>query len=147
MTVDPEERTVTMHRIEIDDEVYALLQRHARPFVDRENDVLRRLLQLDAGTGTVTAGARGSGDLADLIEAELLKPGDELEHVQTRKRLTHRAVVTADGKIRLPDGSTYAKPSPALKACVGHDINGWGQWTHVRSRRTLQALREELRGR
>lgn len=34
-------------RIEIDDDVFAALQRHAEPFVDTPNDVLRRLLSLD----------------------------------------------------------------------------------------------------
>ncbi|WBB73323.1 hypothetical protein O7602_27205 [Micromonospora sp. WMMD1128] len=144
---EEEERTAAMHEIEIDDEVYALLQRHAQPFVDRENDVLRRLLRLDTGTGAGVGGERNAGDLSRLIEAGLLEPDDELVHVQKRKRLTHRAVVTADGNIRLPDGSTYTKPSPALKACVGHDINGWGQWTHARSGHSLQELREQLRER
>ncbi|MFI6267784.1 restriction system modified-DNA reader domain-containing protein [Micromonospora zamorensis] len=133
-----------MHRIEVDDQVYALLQQHAKPFVDRENDVLRRLLGLDLGFERAKEDRRPDGDLMGLIEAELLIPGDELIHVQTRKRRTHRAVVTTDGHLRLPDGSTYAKPSPALKACVGHDINGWGQWTHVRSGKPLQVLREKL---
>ncbi|MFG1883824.1 hypothetical protein [Micromonospora sp. NPDC049102] len=133
-----------MHRIEIDDQVYALLQQHAVPFVDRENDVLRRLLGLDLGPEKAKEDRRPGGDLMGLIEAKLLSPGDELIHVQSRKGRTHRAVVTADGHLRLPDGSTYAKPSPALKACVGHDVNGWGQWTHVRSDKPLQALRQKL---
>lgn len=133
-----------MHKIEIDDQVYALLQQHAQPFVDRENDVLRRLLGLDVGSAEAKGERRPGGDLLGLIEAKLLVPGDELVHVQSRKGLTHRAVVTIDGHLRLPDGSTYAKPSPALKACVGHDINGWGQWTHVRSNQPLQALRQQL---
>ncbi|MFI7076421.1 hypothetical protein ACIBO1_03895 [Micromonospora sp. NPDC049903] len=135
-----------MHPIEVDDDVYALLQQHARPFVDQENDVLRRLLGLD-GSPTAVANRVSGGDLRALIDAKLLAPGDELVHIQTRKGLTHRAVVTADGNIRLPDGSTYAKPSPALKACVGHDINGWGQWIHAQSRESLQSLREALRER
>ncbi|WP_238433582.1 restriction system modified-DNA reader domain-containing protein [Micromonospora tarensis] len=133
-----------MHRIEVDDQVYALLQQHAEPFVDRENDVLRRLLGIDLGPEKVKEDGRPGGDLMGLIEAELLVPGDELIHVQSRKGRTHRAVVTTDGYLRLPDGSTYAKPSPALKACVGHDINGWGQWTHARSNVPLQALRKKL---
>ncbi|MEU5903875.1 hypothetical protein ABZ780_05820 [Micromonospora sp. NPDC047467] len=136
-----------MHEIQVDDQVYELLQRHARPFVDRENDVLRRLLRIDSSPGTAKSQRLGGGDLSSLIDAKLLAPGDDLVHVQTRKGLTHRAVVTEDGSIRLPDGSTYAKPSPALKACVGHDINGWGQWTHAATGRSLHELREELRQR
>lgn len=35
-----------MHRIEVDNEVMALLEEHARPFSDSPNSVLRRLLSL-----------------------------------------------------------------------------------------------------
>jgi len=34
--------------IRVDEEVYGLLQRHAAPFVDTPNSVLRRLLGLEA---------------------------------------------------------------------------------------------------
>lgn len=137
-----------MRKIEVDDEVFAFLQRHAQPFVDRENDVLRRLL---FGAGSTTAPSsgnaklRGTGDLMPLIDAGLLQPQDELLHVQPRRGLEHRATVTADGYIQTPDGQFHDKPSPALKSCVGYEINGWGQWTHVRTGRRLQELREELR--
>ena len=40
------------HRIEIDDEVMALLKERAEPFVDTPNSVLRRLLLLDQGPST-----------------------------------------------------------------------------------------------
>ncbi|MEQ4303739.1 hypothetical protein ABNF97_20565 [Plantactinospora sp. B6F1] len=133
----------------MDDEVYALLQQHAQPFVDRENDVLRRLLGLDGEQPPRTAGAprRRTGDLMPFINAELLRPGDELVHVQPRRGLEHRATVTSDGHLELADGRVFGKPSPALKACVGHDINGWDQWTHTPSGHRLKDLREELRRR
>jgi negative regulator of replication initiation len=35
-----------MHSIKVDDEVFAMLQKHARPFVDSPNTALRRLLGL-----------------------------------------------------------------------------------------------------
>lgn len=138
---------MTMRKIDVDDEVYALLQRHAEPFVDRENDVLRRLLGLDPiGGSAAPTPRRGTGDLMPLIEAGLLTPGDELVHVQPRRRLTHRATVTADGHLELADGRVFAKPSPALKACVGHDINGWGQWMLARTGKPLQTYRNEVAG-
>jgi hypothetical protein len=80
------------------------------------------------------------------IEAGLLAAGDELVHEQPRKGLVHRARVTGDGWLAV-DGRAFRRVSPALKSCVGHEINGWGQWTHVRSGRRMQKLREELRQR
>jgi len=37
-----------MHEIEIDDDVFRHLQEHAQPLIDSSNDVLRRLLDLEA---------------------------------------------------------------------------------------------------
>lgn len=54
-------------RIEIDDDVFAALQRHAEPLVDTPNDVLRRLLSLDneqaeqARRAQSTRASEGSG--------------------------------------------------------------------------------------
>lgn len=36
-----------MHTIEVDDDVFSVLQKHARPFVDTPNSTLRRLLEID----------------------------------------------------------------------------------------------------
>lgn len=48
--------------IRVDEEVYGLLQRHAAPFVDTPNSVLRRLLGLDAEEGSVQqAGTEQAG--------------------------------------------------------------------------------------
>ncbi|CAM5671317.1 hypothetical protein [Streptomyces mordarskii] len=130
-----------MRTIEIDDEVFAYLQRHGEPLVDSPNDVLRRLL-LNGGTPPADP-ARRSGALMFILEAGLLQPGDELEHHQPRLRRTHKATVTADGWVELPDGRSFPQPSPALKAQTGSEINGWGQYMHVPSGRRLQDLREE----
>ncbi|MFE9007426.1 hypothetical protein ACFYOY_35800 [Streptomyces sp. NPDC007875] len=133
----------SMRTIEIDEEVFAYLQRHGEPLVDSPNDVLRRLL-LNGGTLPADpAGARRPGALMFILEAGLLQPGDELEHHQPRLRRTHKATVTADGWVELPDGRVFAQPSPALKAQAGSEINGWGQYTHVPSGKRLQELREE----
>ena len=140
-----------MRKIEIDDEVFAVLQLHARPLEDAANDVLRRLL-LCQGNGEATRPSgetrpsrprKGTGDLMPFLEAGLLQPGDQLTHSQPRKGLVHQAVVAADGWLEVA-GRPFPKVSPALKACVGHEINGWGQWTHKRTGRRLQSLREEL---
>nr|MDT0519883.1 hypothetical protein [Streptomyces sp. DSM 41633] len=134
-----------MRKIEVDDEVFAYLQRHSVPLVDTPNDVLRRVL-LDAETSEEDPGAnRGLGGLMFLIEAGEAVAGDELEHHQPRLQRTHKATITADGWIELPDGRLFAQPSPALKAQTGSAINGWGQYTHVRTQRKLQQLREAAR--
>ncbi|MFD3728779.1 hypothetical protein [Streptomyces sp. NPDC058671] len=134
-----------MRKIEIDDEVFAYLQRHSEPLVDTPNDVLRREL---LGEGKSSGGAdpkRGLGGLMFLLEAGLIAPDDRLMHHQPRRQRTHEAKVTADGWVELPDGRAFAQPSPALKAQTGSDINGWGQYTHVDTGKTLHELRVDAR--
>ncbi|MDQ1013143.1 hypothetical protein QFZ82_007628 [Streptomyces sp. V4I23] len=130
-----------MRKIEIDDEVFAYLQRHSEPLVDTPNDVLRR--ELLGKKKPDAEQARGPGALMFIIEAGLVAPGDKLQHHQPRRQRTHEATVTADGWVEIPDGRTFAQPSPALKAQTGSDINGWGQYVHLPSGRRLQELREE----
>jgi hypothetical protein len=137
-----------MHKVDIDREVYEFLQGHARPFEDSVNDVLRRLLL--AGTTRppeheqASEAHRRAGDLKPYLDEGLLKPEDELVHDQPRKGVVHRATVTADGWLQIND-QEFPKVSPALKSCVGHEINGWANWTHRRSGRLLQDLRAEYR--
>jgi len=126
--------------IEIDDEVFAHLQRHSEPLVDTPNDVLRRLFF--GGTTAATHTRRRPGALMRILERGLAKPGDALRHAQPRRRQTHEATITADGWIELPDGRAFPKPSPALKEQTGTPINGW-EYIHVPSGRTLAELREE----
>jgi hypothetical protein len=124
--------------IEVDDEVYTALQRAARPFVETTpNEVLRRLLLGESHKGE----PRGAGDLMPLLEEGRLRAGDRLIHHQPRRNRTFTAEVTEDGYIRLENGSEFAKPSPALRACVGSEVNGWGQWKVERTGRPLQDLR------
>ncbi|OQD51854.1 hypothetical protein BM536_037710 [Streptomyces phaeoluteigriseus] len=132
-----------MRTIEIDDEVFAYLQRHSEPLVDSPNDVLRRLLLNEERSSADGAGIRRTGALMFILEAGLAAPGDKLQHHQSRLKRTHEAVITADGWVELPDGRAFPQPSPALKAQTGSEINGWGQYTHLPSGRRLQALREE----
>jgi hypothetical protein len=133
-----------MRTIRIDDEVYSVLQQHARPFEDTENDVLRRLL-LEDGSQKVADDSRRHrpGDLKVYLDAGLLNVGDELVHEQPRKGVVHRATVTLDGCL-VVGGKTFSAVSPALKSSVGHDINGWKSWRHHRSGRLLNELREEV---
>lgn len=138
-----------MHRIEIDDEVYAALAAQASGF-ETPNDVLRRALRL--GVNEVpAASARPTvssipGALAGLLEAGVVKPGDQLRHVQVRKGNAFTGTVEADGWITTAV-SRYSTPSPALSALVGTSIDGWAYWTHEPSGKTLRQLRTEIGGR
>jgi hypothetical protein len=131
-----------MKRIEIDDEVYALLEQNVKGF-EQPNDVLRRLLALDGGSSKPGAVAGATGRLYPFITAGLLKPGDGLEHHQPRKGRTLKGEVRPDGFIKTELG-VYKEPSPALGKLVGTQIDGWANWRHVPSGQTLRQLRFQL---
>ena len=52
--------------------------------------------------------------------------------------------MTADGWVEVPGLPPFKKVSPALKACVGTEVNGWSRWVHERSGRSLSDLRDQL---
>lgn len=134
-----------MHRIEIDDEVYAELERHVKGF-EQPNDVLRRLLLQDAEpVGGAGPTSRRMGKLWPLVEAGVIEDGDVVFHNRPRKGDRFEATVTASGWL-IADGDLYQSPSPALGKLVGTQIDGWANWTHERSGKTLRALRWELGG-
>lgn len=85
-----------------------------------------------------------TGSILPLIEAGLVKPGDELLHDQIRTGVRVRASVTAGGRIETSAG-TFDAPSPALRALVGYEVNGWQEWTHVPTGELLSSLRSRLR--
>src|SRR4051794_31170262 len=92
--------------IRVDDDVYTWLQERAKPFVDTPNSVLRRELGVGVGTApAVRADGRAAGELAPLLLAGELRPGDEL--VWQRRQVTHRAVVTADGWLEFESGQAF----------------------------------------
>ena len=141
-------------KIEIDDEVFEFLQSKAKPLVDTANDVLRRLLLGDLADEEFLADTsvalprpsteplrkrviirRYPGALSRLIEEGLLHAGDQLTHERKRTGQMSHAIVTSEGWVRLPDNQVFSAPSPALKACVGTEIDGWASWRHVRSNR------------
>ena len=135
------------HQIKVDDEVLAALAARTRPFDGQTpNDVLRDLLLSDTGPSvrpTLPGSNRRPGALMDAIERGELHAGDKLVCAQPRRKRTFEATVTPDGWIALsaPLDGEYDKPSPALRACTGGQINGWGNWTHARSGKVLQAFR------
>ncbi|WP_144081705.1 hypothetical protein [Micromonospora wenchangensis] len=136
-----------MRRIEIDDDVYAELERNVKGF-EQPNDVLRRMLlekgHSTAGSPAVPSPAAPSipGALTALIEKGFVKAGDALSHVQVRKGRRFAATVEADGWIRTELGR-YKEPSPALGKLVGTSIDGWAYWIHDPTGKSLRQLRAE----
>lgn len=136
-----------MRRIDIDDEVYLLLERNSWGFA-QPNAVLRVLLGLDDTSSVPTdaplaSSSYVSGKLLEQINDKLIAAGDILVHHQQRLGKTYRAVVEADGWIST-DLRRYKSPSAALRALVGTEISGWANWTHERSGKTLRQLRDEV---
>ncbi|MCB5908076.1 hypothetical protein [Streptomyces pinistramenti] len=121
------------HSITVDAEVFARLQREAKPLIDTPNSVLRRLLALDEAT--VQPGA-----LAELLAAGLLQPGQRLTWRRRNLGQVHRTHVTAEGSLRLEDGRICVSPSGACEAATGAKANGWDAW-HTDDGTSLSALR------
>ena len=83
------------------------------------------------------------GKLLPLIQAGIVTPGDKLKHEQTRKGNVFEAEVTDSGWITTGKG-VYQAPSPALVDLVGSQIDGWANWQHVPTGKTLRQLRFKL---
>ncbi|GAA3562493.1 hypothetical protein GCM10022197_17650 [Microlunatus spumicola] len=134
-----------MRHIEIDEDVYAWLEARVRGF-ETPNDVFRReVLGLDTAPATTPADPIPrirQGALYGLIHAGLVEAGDELTCHRTRSGETYRATITEDGAIKT-DLGVFTKPSPALKAFVGSEIDGWANWMHVPTRERLRDLRAQ----
>ena len=79
-------------------------------------------------------------------EHGLVRAGDQLTHQRKRTGQTFHATVTSGGGVKLPNGPAFSAPSTALKACVGTEIDGWANWRHDRTGKTLRELRDELSG-
>ncbi|WP_181698179.1 hypothetical protein [Nocardia sp. GTS18] len=133
------------HQISVDDDVYQALVHNRRGF-EQPNDVLRRLLldgEKPSVEGLVMDVIPRRGRLSALVDAGLVAVGDQLRHERVRKGQVVVAEIVEGGSIRTANG-LYSAPSPALKDLVGTDIDGWHNWIHVPSGRTLRELRSEL---
>lgn len=134
-----------MPKIDVDEDVFAELQTRAEAFVDTPSDVIRRLLNADSPRVDEPKNATADltpGRLRSLVQAGLLKEGDKLTHMRKRTGETFEALVTREGCLRLPSGSLFKEPSPALREFTGSQIDGWANWTQERTGRTLRDLRD-----
>jgi hypothetical protein len=74
--------------IRIDDDVYAWLQSHARPFDDTPNSVLRRIAKLDATTATSTSSADQSAITETRPSVASTPPVERNKEAPMAERLT-----------------------------------------------------------
>jgi hypothetical protein len=67
--------------------------------------------------------------LSDLIEAQLVQPGQEVVWDRPRLEATYRAVITESGGLRLEDGRLFSSPSrAAMEAANIPACDGWWAW-------------------
>jgi hypothetical protein len=85
------------------------------------------------------------GALADLLDAGLVKPGEELVWDRRNLGVRHTARVHIDGTLVLADGRVYANPSGATTALGGNHQNGWNAFRRTSDGRSLGELRAQLR--
>jgi hypothetical protein len=131
---------VATHKIDVDDEVYAHLERSAKPLVDTPNSVLRRLLDLDRKEPAPATSRRQTPPLAQLVATGKLTVGQRLTWRRRNLGTEYTAFVTEDGKLRLEDGTIYDSPSGACFAAAGINVNGWSTW-RTTDDISLQSLR------
>jgi hypothetical protein len=116
-------------------------------------DAMRKLAKMhreaaaanpDAPANNTRTGRAVSGvTLSDLIDAGLVAPEDVLRFRAVRTGAEVTGTVTADGAIQTSAGQFHA-PSPALRALLGYEINGWENWVHARTGKSLARLRQEV---
>jgi hypothetical protein len=145
-----------VQNIQLDDDIVTALSARARAG-ESVNDVLRGLLAavaperlapvvtLPAQRSRVAPLHRKDSEFRALISLGLLEPGDRLVHQRPRGEL-HLAVVREDGSVELGDGTVHDSPSTALSATVETSRNGWKDWRHERTQRTLAELHIVARG-
>lgn len=84
--------------------------------------------------------------LAELIDDGLLTAGDTLTWPRPMLSITHEAVLTPSGALRLEDGREFGSPSGAAESLAEGGINGWLAW-RIADGRTLDELVAEREGR
>jgi hypothetical protein len=104
-----------METIEIDAEVFAFLQRHARPFVDSPNSTLRRVLGIEASAASTPQqklAPKGDAELDELLDRSLEAVGRSKAPKADLKALAETGLIRNGQKVYLIDyqGSRAKKP-------------------------------------
>jgi hypothetical protein len=114
---------------------------------NQDVDKSERIHAPSLGTASRSSGERTEhqiqGDLLPLLKANLVVPGDRLRHVKISTGTIYEATVNSSGGLTTKLGQ-YQAPSPALNALVGSSRNGWKDWLHVSTGKTLGELRTLL---
>lgn len=67
--------------------------------------------------------------IADLLDAELVRPGEQLVWERPRLGVTYAATITSNGALELSDGRRFASPSrAAVEAARVPSMDGWLAW-------------------
>lgn len=83
--------------------------------------------------------------ISDLIDAGLLKPGDELFYSQRLGETPYQAVVTDRGRLKIADGREFNTPSRAAATVANmRAVPGWAVWRVGVDGPTLHQLRLQL---
>ena len=119
-----------MPSIAIDSEVFEALADRARAWRDTPNDVLRALLGMPpAAAGTANPETEHlPGQLAPLLRAGLLEPGERLTWHRRNRGGVHRFTVTASGCLVAEDGTVHIGPNRAATHAAGYPSKGWGSF-------------------
>ena len=112
--------------IEIDFEVFQLIQLERKSFEDSNNDAVRRLLKLNdrnvAPSPKIPQPTTSEG--IELRYGVFLQNGTDMRMLS--KGLHHQGVVKG-GKIWV-NGNEFTSPSDAAHAITGTSVNGWVYW-------------------
>ena len=91
-----------MHSIKVDEEVFALLQKNARPFVDSPNTTLRRMLGLRVNGAGAEAPAEGENPLEDLYQEAMASRRSKAPKANL-KTLVHAGLLRNGERLYLVD--------------------------------------------
>ena len=82
--------------------------------------------------------------IVDLLEAQIVLPGEELIWHRVSRDDEYRVQVTDEGLLEAKDGTVFKTPSEAASRLTGSNYNGWITWTLLRTGQTLDEKRIEL---
>ncbi len=146
-----------MHAIKVDDEVFALLQKNAKPFVDSPNSSLRKLLglRINGASGETNGGTEEldqlleealsarrtkapKADIKALIQAGLLRDGERLYLVDYQGKRIGQYEAVVSGALLEFKGHHYTMSNLAqeLLKKVGfksNSVRGPSHWVTVKN--------------
>jgi hypothetical protein len=114
-----------MHTIEVDFDVLKELMARRETEAVTYNDVIRRLLNLDAGRRKGGASPTPTSDVGSWMQKGVRFPAGT-EFRAAYKGNTYTGIVQS-GRL-VVEGKGYESPSAAAVAITGNPVNGWTFW-------------------